>query len=496
MATTRGWALRGDVKDAIDYILDLKHNQEKTNEGVLVDWSGHNTFSPYSAGYSWKLQKLSAKCHSDIVGYHFQQSFPEGTVSPEEALELSRLWIEEITGGNCEFVLAVHTNTRNIHTHIIVNPVQTDGTIWQVFWKKDKIRFREASDRILKSHGHTILEKTAVGSRSYFEWMADRTTNETDQIRAIIEYLCPKVENYQELKDVLNKMGFKTKDAAFDEEELSNQSLFCFTVNKVLLDQIDSETSDPNRIKIRLPKTKSYLDLPADCFDWIKKDVNARVTIPKGIDLFVDGKPASIEDIRPYFGDRTKRETAGLRIMVPGGKRYVKTKYIDSRDGKLTADHIQNLITGEGTDPLVRSFLAAKTYTDINELRREMFSQAGIVMSSKSCTSYLSQRQENYYKQLAEKCEKRRNQLSYHRLMMSDRKNLPVLEYRRTELIAEIDEVTAALKEAESIVIEMEKEILEETSDISQEKIEDTELYVPKTVSTIAGEYHTEETAR
>lgn len=392
MATTRGWALHGDIKDAIDYILDLKHNQEKTNEGVLVDWRGDNTYSPYSAGYSWKLQQLSTSRHSDIVGYHFQQSFPEGTVSPEEALKLSRLWIEEITGGKCEYVLAVHTNTRNIHTHIIVNPVQQDGRLWQVFWKKDKIRFREASDRILKEHGHSILEKTAVGSRSYYEWMADQAHNEAGQIRNLIEYLCPKVDTYQELKEVLNKMGFKTRDVAFDQEELENNSLFCFTVNKVLLNLDDLDSSELNRIKIRLPKTNSYLDLPADCFDWIKKDVNARITIPSGTTLFVDGKPAGIDDIRSFFGDRTQQNSAGLRVMVPGGKRYLKTKYIEGSMGNLDTSTIQSLISdrSQGTDPLVRSFLSAQSYQGINELRREILSQAGIVLSAESSTFYLS----------------------------------------------------------------------------------------------------------
>lgn len=121
-------------------------------------------------------------------------------------------------------------------------------------------------------------------------------------------------------------MGFKTRDVAFDQEELENNSLFCFTVNKVLLNLDDLDSSELNRIKIRLPKTNSYLDLPADCFDWIKKDVNARITIPSGTTLFVDGKPAGIDDIRSFFGDRTQQNSAGLRVMVPGGKRYLKTK--------------------------------------------------------------------------------------------------------------------------------------------------------------------------
>lgn len=478
MATTRGWALHGKIKNALDYILDLKHGQQKTNEGILVDWSGSHTYSPYSAGYSWDLQHRIAGCKSDIVGYHFQQSFPEGSITPEEALEISRKWIDEITGGKCDYVLAVHTNTKNIHTHAIVNPILPDGTLWQIYWKKDKIRFREASDRIVKEHGYEVLEKTAVNSRTYYEWMADKATSETDLIRTMIEYLCPKVRCYEEMKQVLEKMGFRIKDSAFEEGEVVNPNLFCCTVNKVLLDRYDENSEIAC---IRLPHTHTYVSIPSECFNWIKEGEMARVVIPVGTDLFVDGSKISIEEVKRYFQDKTEKGTAGLRLMVPGGKRYLKTKYIDGSSGeKLTRVQIESMITGERLDPIVQSFLSSKKYSQTNELRRELFSQAGVVMGVESCTSYLSQRQENYYRMLAKRCEERRNNLAYHKLMLDDRKHLPTLESRRRDLLNEIDEISSALHEAEEVVLEMEKEVMAETGDITQDQIE---AYISKTLT-------------
>lgn len=478
MATTRGWALHGKIKNALDYILDLKHGQQKTNEGILVDWNGSHTYSPYSAGYSWDLQHRMAGCKSDIVGYHFQQSFPEGSISPEEALEISRKWIEEITGGKCEYVLAVHTNTKNIHTHAIVNPILPDQTIWQIYWKKDKLRFREASDRIVKEYGHEVLEKTAVNSRTYYEWMADKATSETDQIRTMIEYLCPRVSCFEELQKVLEKMGFRIKDSTFEKAEKENPNLFCCTVNKVLLDRYDGSS---DTACIRLPYTHSYVSVPSECFNWIIEGEMARIVIPVGTDLFVDGSQKSLEEVKGYFQDKTEKGTAGLRVMVPGGKRYLKTKYIESSSGaKLTREQIESLISGKRLDPIIQSFLSSKKYSRTNEMRREMFSQAGVVMGADACTSYLSQRQENYYRMLAKRCEERRNNLAYHKLMLDDRKHLPTLESRRKELLNEIDEISSALHEAEDVVLEMEKEVLSETGDISQEQIE---AYISKTVS-------------
>ena len=60
--------------------------------------------------------------------------------------------------------------------------------------------------------------------------------------------------------------------------------------------------------------------------------------------------------------------------------------------GNLDTSTIQSLISdrSQGTDPLVRSFLSAQSYQGINELRREILSQAGIVLSAESSTFYLS----------------------------------------------------------------------------------------------------------
>ena len=478
MATTRGWALHGNVVNALNYILDLQNGQKKTEEGILVDWKGEHTVSPYSAGYAWQLQKMmsGSSAKSETVGFHFQQSFETGSVTAEEALEISREWIEKITDGKCEYVMAVHTNTDNIHTHIIVNPIQSDGRLWNIFWKKDKLRFREASDQICSEHGLNILEKTAVNSRTYYEWMKDKATDEPEMVKRILNYLIPRVSSYEELKKTLDKLGFACKDSdSFEQPELDDKNLFCFTVNEVLLEEsiLNNPSDLPDEICVRIPYTKDhFIWVPKECFCWIQPSVNARIVLPKDLVLNSEGfemEKVTVPQIREFF-NLEKKNRSGLRVKIPGGKRFLKTKYLAD---DLDIETVKSRIRNGQTDPLIDALLSSKKFSSIQDLRRTVLSDAGITLSYQSCSSYVSQRQEAYYQGLARKCEARRNQLAYHKLLMDDRKNLPTLQNRKQELLSEIDDLNGAISECEQHVMELEKDILSETGNITQEQIEE-----------------------
>lgn len=482
MPTTRGWALRGNVVNAINYILDIQNGQQKTEEGVLTDWSGTHTFSPYSAGYSWNtLKAMSGQAaKSDIVGYHFQQSFAEGSVTPEEALEISKEWIEKITKGKCEYVMAVHTNTKNIHTHIIVNPIKEDGTMWDIYWKRDKKIFREISDEISKEHGLEILENKDLKSRNYYEWCSDKADDEPQAIKKVLNYLIPRVDSYEQLKEVLDKLGFSAKDgnSSFGKDEENNPHLFCFTCNEVLMDEdlINDPDHLPNQIRLRVPYHKDwFIYVPKECFSWIQPGINARIVLPDSLSVPTDFSGMSghsdIYELQEHYRTAEK-DRSGLRIRVPGGRRYLKTKYFKDQD--LSIETIKQRIRNEGKkDMLVDSFLKSKRFKDVQNLRRSVLEGAGVKLNYQSCSSYVSARQEAYYKGLARKCEIRRNDLAYHKLLMDDRKHLPTLMNRKAELLKEIDEINTAIKECEETVSELENDILSETGSISNEQIDD-----------------------
>lgn len=90
---------------------------------------------------------------------HYVQSFKEGEVTPEEALELTEKFCNKIIKDN-EVFLAVHTDQKHTHCHVIVNSVSyIDGHKFQCS-RNDLEKWKEISNEINKDHGLEIPQKT------------------------------------------------------------------------------------------------------------------------------------------------------------------------------------------------------------------------------------------------------------------------------------------------------------------------------------------------
>lgn len=90
---------------------------------------------------------------------HYVQSFKEGEVTPEEALELTEKFCNKIIKDN-EVFLAIHTDQKHIHCHVIVNSVSyVDGHKFQCS-RNDLEKWKEISNEINKDHGLEIPQKT------------------------------------------------------------------------------------------------------------------------------------------------------------------------------------------------------------------------------------------------------------------------------------------------------------------------------------------------
>ncbi|MGL5579359.1 MAG: relaxase/mobilization nuclease domain-containing protein, partial [Cetobacterium sp.] len=90
---------------------------------------------------------------------HYVQSFKEGEVTPEEALELTEKFCNKIIKDN-EVFLAVHTDQKHTHCHVIVNSVSyVDGHKFQCS-RNDLEKWKEISNEINKDHGLEIPQKT------------------------------------------------------------------------------------------------------------------------------------------------------------------------------------------------------------------------------------------------------------------------------------------------------------------------------------------------
>ncbi|MBR2131785.1 MAG: relaxase/mobilization nuclease domain-containing protein [Oscillospiraceae bacterium] len=148
---------KGQTRGGVASVLKYATREDKTNHGgeQLVTGINCQIETCYTEFISTKLQYN--KCDGKMY-YHFVQSFhPEEQITPEEAhavaVELAqRQWKDY------EVIVATHTDTPHIHSHLIVNSVSFEHGKKLHFVKDDLTRLRNTSDEICMQHGLSICQ--------------------------------------------------------------------------------------------------------------------------------------------------------------------------------------------------------------------------------------------------------------------------------------------------------------------------------------------------
>lgn len=430
--------------DAINYVLDLKHHESKTNGGIYAT-SSYEDVSPLVASYKMKMNSIRYKSKETSgtkkknIGYHLQFSMAPGEGTPEDCLKMAEEWINSISDGKANYVIAVHTDKPSIHAHIIVDSVLKDNRFWKIYWKRDKKRFRAAADRICRKYHYSVLEETMEKGRNYFEWMEDhKTDNNRELLKRVLDKAIEKVASYEDLKLYLEKLGFKLQDNL----KMEKSNVFRFTADIKLIEKtIDGE------YLIRVPYSKNKIRVEPEYFKWLKEGKTAEINLPIDKDVMYyepDGSYLGFirsEELKRSFDDKTRKGRSGLRIKIPGSKRWIRTKFL-SEDGAYSLDQILKRIQENGrsqTDPYIRDFIHGESnYDETQEFRRNLFQEADVHMDFNNSTIYRSLKQENYFKWKSNEMNKLMDRYKYENLLEKDRKNIDQLKARRDTLSKEL----------------------------------------------------------
>ena len=138
MATTKIWAIKGELSKVLNYasnpnkttlkgleqVLKYATNEEKTqnNKEQKILVTGVNCNSKTALKEMMKIKEKFNKVTGGNTAYHAYQSFKTGEVSAEDAhrigLELAQKMFPEY-----QVVVATHLNTGTYHNHFIINSV-------------------------------------------------------------------------------------------------------------------------------------------------------------------------------------------------------------------------------------------------------------------------------------------------------------------------------------------------------------------------------------
>ena len=162
---TKIWNIRGKAGSPLEYIVNPEKTQREFTESerqALADVIAYAANEDkteklfYTTGINCSVEfardqfdttKLRFGKTGGNVAYHAYQSFAPGEVTPDEAHAIGVQLAKELWGDRFQMVVATHTNSHCVHSHIVINSVSfRDGKKFHDCRDTYK-QLREASDQ-------------------------------------------------------------------------------------------------------------------------------------------------------------------------------------------------------------------------------------------------------------------------------------------------------------------------------------------------------------
>ena len=224
MAVTKIKAIRGTLSKALAYIM----NPEKTDDKMLVSSYGCATETA-AQEFEWtrKIAEQQGMNPVKIIARHVIQSFDVGEVSPELAHEIGKQFADEILGGKYEYVLTTHIDKDHVHNHLIFNAVDFVDHHAYKSYKKIYYDMREASDRLCKENGLSVIPPSRGKGMSYKEYTeAKRGTSWKQKLKQTIDRNIIMAKDYDEFLKLMQDAGYEMKPGKYISFRAEGQERF------------------------------------------------------------------------------------------------------------------------------------------------------------------------------------------------------------------------------------------------------------------------------
>ena len=224
MAVTKIKAIRGTLSKALAYIM----NPEKTDEKMLISSYGCATETA-AQEFEWtrKIAEQQGMNPVKIIARHVIQSFDVGEVSPELAHEIGKQFADEILGGKYEYVLTTHIDKDHVHNHLIFNAVDFVDHHAYKSYKKVYYDMREASDRLCKENGLSVIPPSQGKGMSYKEYTeAKRETSWKQKLKQTIDRNIIMAKDYDEFLKLMQDAGYEIKPGKYISFRAEGQERF------------------------------------------------------------------------------------------------------------------------------------------------------------------------------------------------------------------------------------------------------------------------------
>lgn len=161
------------------------------------------------------------------LAHHLIQSFEPGEVSYEEAHRIGKELADEILGGKYEYVLTTHIDKGPVHNHLIFCAADFLQHRKYVSNKRSLYAIRNASDRICREHGLSVIIPGKEKGKGWKEYQAIREGKSwKEKLRAVMDSCIRQAKNYEDFLKLMQEAGYEIKQGKYTSFRAVGQQRF------------------------------------------------------------------------------------------------------------------------------------------------------------------------------------------------------------------------------------------------------------------------------
>ncbi|GHU79063.1 endonuclease [Clostridia bacterium] len=260
MAVTKIKPVKSTLAKALEYI----QNPAKTDDKMLVSSFGCS-YETADIEFEYTLSRALDKGNN--LAHHLIQSFEPGEATPEQAHQIGRRLADEILKGQYEYVLTTHVDKGHIHNHLIFCAVNFMDCHKYNSNKKSYYAIRNASDRLCKEYGLSVVEPGKERGKSYAEYAADKQGGSyKSKLKFAIDITVPQVSDFEDFLKRMEAAGYEIKRGKYVSFRAPGQERFtrCKTLGEDYTEDSITKRIAGEYIPVPAPKRDSKIKAAPD----------------------------------------------------------------------------------------------------------------------------------------------------------------------------------------------------------------------------------------
>jgi hypothetical protein len=206
----------GQVKSTLGKAVKYITNPEKTlNYALVTTTTGDRVDDSNAIAQSFlrnvEQTKGGTRRRNAVLAHHIIQSFdPEDHMSAEQAHHIGVRFIEELTAGSHDYVIATHVDKDHIHNHILLCPA-SNVTHKAIRVQKNTLKqWRKISDQLCEENGLNVIipasaERTELGIAELY--LSARADSFKDAVRTAIDRFCERAATFESFVEHMRTAG-------------------------------------------------------------------------------------------------------------------------------------------------------------------------------------------------------------------------------------------------------------------------------------------------